>query len=436
MPRPIEELRRVRLEKLENLKKAGINPFPNKFERKLSLKESRVSKLGSEIKTAGRITALRTHGALTFADLWDAEAKIQLLFKKDELSDEDYKNIESLDIGDFLGVVGELFKTNAGELTILVQKYTFLSKALRPLPEKWEGLKEKETRFRNRYLDLIANEQSRKTLTARSKIVSTTRRFLDELGFLEVEAPVLQPVYGGAAAKPFTTHYEALEHDFYLRIADELYLKRLIIGGFEKVYEIGKDFRNEGIDSTHSPEFTQMECYQAYGDLYDMISLVEGLYKRMAKEIYAKTEITYQGKILDFGKSWERLPHAKAPKDEKGDIDGSKIWNPTFVVDWPLKTTVFAKVNRDNPMLVERFEPFAGGMELGNAYTELNDPLLQRRLLEEQKNPVDEDFLEAMEYGMPPMGGLGLGIDRLAMIFTDQSNIREVIAFPTLKPRQ
>jgi len=436
MPRPIEELRRVRLEKLENLKKAGINPFPNKFERKLSLKESRVSKLGSEIKTAGRITALRTHGALTFADLWDAEAKIQLFFKKDELSDEDYKNIESLDIGDFLGVVGELFKTNAGELTILVQKYTFLSKALRPLPEKWEGLKEKETRFRNRYLDLIANEQSRKTLTARSKIVSTTRRFLDELGFLEVETPVLQPVYGGAAAKPFTTHYEALEHDFYLRIADELYLKRLIIGGFEKVYEIGKDFRNEGIDSTHSPEFTQMECYQAYGDLYDMISLVEGLYKRMAKEIYAKTEITYQGKNLDFGKSWERLPYAKAPKDEKGDIDGSKIWNPTFVVDWPLKTTVFAKVNRDNPKLVERFEPFAGGMELGNAYTELNDPLLQRRLLEEQKNPVDEDFLEAMEYGMPPMGGLGLGIDRLAMIFTDQSNIREVVAFPTLKPRQ
>lgn len=434
MPSPIEELRRIRLEKLEALKKAGVNPFPNKFERNCSISQAREKKLGSNIKTAGRIVAWRSHGALTFADLWDAGGKIQLLLKEDELPKASFKLLALLDLGDFLGVGGELFKTKAGELTILVKEFTILAKSLHPLPDKLEGLKEKELRFRKRYLDLIANETSRQTLVARSRITAIVRHYLDSLGFLEVETPILQPVYGGAAAEPFTTRYEALNHDFYLRIADELYLKRLIVGGLEKVYEIGKDFRNEGIDATHSPEFTQMECYAAYSDLYGMMEIVEGIYRKVAEELFGKGKITYQGKTLDFTKKWQRLPYAVAPKDDKGEVDGGKIWDPTFVVDWPRETTTFAKAKPGSPNLVERFEPFVGGMELGNAYTELNDPLLQRRLLEEQKNPVDEDFLEAMEYGMPPMGGLGLGIDRLAMIFTDQDNIREVIAFPALKP--
>lgn len=435
MPRPLEELRRIRLKKLEELRKKGVNPFPNQFERETSIKEVRELKLRSKAQTAGRIIAFRGHGGLTFADLWDAEGKIQLLFKKDDLSATDYQLLSFFDIGDFLGVSGELFKTKAGELTISVKKYTLLGKSLRPLPEKLEGLKEKELRFRKRYLDLISNEKARETLRTRSKIISIIRRYLDGLGFLEVETPILQPVYGGAAAKPFVTHYEALDHDFYLRIADELYLKRLIIGGLEKVYEISKDFRNEGIDSTHSPEFTQMECYQAYSDLYGMMEIVEGIYKEVARALYQKTEVNYQGKSLNFGKKWRRVPYARAPKDEKGDVDGSKIWEPAFIVDWPRETTPFAKVHRDDPKLVERFEPFAGGMELGNAYTELNDPVLQEVLLREQENPVDQDFIEAMEYGMPPTGGLGLGIDRMVMLFTDQENIREVIAFPTLAPK-
>jgi lysyl-tRNA synthetase class 2 len=380
------------------------------------------------------------------------------------------------DIGDFIGVAGELMTTKTGEKTVLVKELEFLAKSFHPLPEKFHGLTDVEARYRQRYVDLIANPEVKSIFVRRAKIISLIRRYLDSKGFIEVETPVLQPVYGGAAALPFTTRYEALAQNMFLRISDELYLKRLIVGGMDKVYEFGRDFRNEGLDRTHNPEFTQLELYEAYRDYNDMMTLVEELFRLIAMELYGKTEIVYEGKTLDFGKPWQRLEFVPAlaeklgadplalgqeslrklcarfgietaPETPKGklldkmfsELVQDHLEEPTFVMNHPKITTPLAKQHRSNPELVERFEPVVCGMELGNAFSELNDPAEQSARFKElmaaneEFATFDADYVLALEYGMPPCGGLGIGIDRLTMLFTGHNTIREVILFPQLR---
>lgn len=485
-------LREERLRKLAEWRRRGINPYPTRFVRSHVAQELqqglRDLPAGSEspIKTsvAGRITAKRVMGGASFVDLRDGSGRIQLYATIDALGPERYELFTQIDIGDFLGVEGLVFRTKKGELSVRVEEFTLLAKALRPLPEKWHGLQDVEIRYRQRYLDLIANEQARRIALMRSRIVSAMRRFLESEGFLEVETPILQPLYGGAAARPFTTYHNALDMTLYLRISDELYLKRLIIGGFEKVYEIGKDFRNEGISTKHNPEFTQMECYWAYADYTDMMALTERMVSQIAKEVLGSTRILYQGKEIDLAPPWQRISFREALLEytkidieccrtlpelraeiarHKLTVDLQPTWGkqidelvktyveprliqPTFVFDYPVELSPLAKRKPDNPNFVERFEPFIGAMEFGNAFSELNDPIDQRerflaqeamrRAGDEETQPLDEDFLTALEYGMPPTGGLGIGIDRLTMILTDSPSIREVILFPTLRPRQ
>jgi lysyl-tRNA synthetase class 2 len=484
-------LREERLRKLAEWRRRGIDPYPRRFERTHlaeSLQQSfRDLPAGQDSTTcarlAGRITARRLMGGASFLDLRDGSGRIQLHGTADLLGAERYELFTQIDIGDFLGVEGLVFRTKKGELSIRVEQFTLLAKALRPLPEKWHGLQDVEIRYRQRYLDLIANEHARRIAITRSRIVSAMRRFLDNEGFLEVETPVLQPLYGGAAAKPFTTYHNALETTLYLRISDELYLKRLIVGGLEKVYEIGKDFRNEGISTKHNPEFTQMECYWAYADYNDMLALTERMIFQIAKEVLGTTRILYQGHEIDLAPPWRRLPFQEALVKHTGiDIENyrtlpelcahienlklavapqptwgkqvdellktfvePKLIQPTFVLDYPLELSPLAKKKPDNPRFVERFEPFIGAMEFGNAFSELNDPMDQRerflaqevmqRAGDEETQPLDEDFLAALEYGMPPTGGLGIGIDRLTMILTDSPSIREVVLFPALRPK-
>lgn len=487
---PLEGLRKVRLQKLSDLKKAGLNPYPAKFDKQHTVAQVLAS-LDKKVATAGRIMSLRPHGKITFADLRDASGQIQLFFSESTLSHKLYATLPLLDIGDFLGVSGKVFKTKAGEITIEVGDFTPLAKSLRPLPSSWYGLKDVEERYRRRYLDLIINDDIKKTFLLRTKIVSAIRRFLDGQDFIEVETPTLQAIYGGANARPFVTNHHALESDFYLKISDELYLKRLIVGGLEKVYEIDHDFRNEGVDRTHNPEFTMMECYQAYADYHDMMELTESLYEAVAQDILGSTKIDYQGQTIDLKKPWKRQTMAetigehlgyevgkmsdddlkKAIAKEKVAYEGEptltgvaagfvrgiaiatlfeaaekKLVQPTFITDFPKETTVLAKPHRDNPSLVERFEAYINGWEMGNAYSELNDPLLQKAGFEEQvkakksgdeeAHPMDLDYVEALEYGMPPTGGLGIGIDRMVMLFANAQNIRDVILFPTLKPEK
>jgi len=444
---PLEKLRQIRIEKLEKIRQLGIDPYParwEKLESRIKNKELRERELGTKVVAAGRIMAWREHGKIIFADLRDDSGKIQLVLKKDKLSTLSSQLSALLDIGDFIGVEGKLFKTDAGELSIEVENLTLLAKSLRPLPEKREGLKDIETRYRKRYLDLLVNPEVKKVFEARTKIISSMRNFLDQRGFLEVETPTLQPVYGGATARPFVTHHQALDIDLYLRIADELYLKRLIVGGFEKVYEICKDFRNEGIDREHNPEFTQMECYWAYADYEKMMQLCEKMVISVAKEVLGTLEFEYQGKKINLKSPWKRLEFSEAPKEEDGDLDAAKIIEPTFVINYPRKISPLAKASSQNLEVVERFEPVIGGLELGNAYSELNDPLVQREIFvrqakartagDEEAHPMDEDFVEALEYGMPPTGGLGIGVDRLVMLLTNQRSIRDVILFPTMRP--
>ncbi len=446
---PLENLRQVRIEKLEKIRKLGIEPFPARWdgrESRIRNEELRTRELGSDVVAAGRIMGWREHGKIIFADLIDESGKIQLVFKSDQLPVTNYQLLALLDLGDFIGVSGKLFQTDAGELSIEVKDLTLLSKSLRPLPEKHEGLKDVETRYRRRYLDLLVNPEVKKVFQTRSKIISAMRKFLDERGFLEVETPTLQSIYGGALARPFTTHHYALDIDLYLRIADELYLKRLIVGGFEKVYEICKDFRNEGIDRQHNPEFTQMECYWAFAGYEDMMKLTEEMVGFIAREVFGGLEFEYQGQKINLKSPWKRLAFADAPKEAGGDLDASKIIEPTFVINYPQEISPLAKALPENPAVVERFEPVIGGLELGNAYSELNDPLLQREIFEaqakeraagdEEAHPMDEDFVEALEYGMPPTGGLGIGLDRLVMLLTNQPSIRDVILFPTMKPEK
>jgi len=482
--------RAVRLQRLHILREKGINPYPNRVERTHTIAEvlqhfdEWQGETGDYILT-GRIRLLREMGKAAFAQIEDGTGRIQVYFRINDLGEEAYKTVKLLDLGDFIQVRGFLFRTRTGEPTLHAQEFHILAKGLRPLPEKYHGLEDVETRQRKRYLDLIANgDEARNIFMIRSRTISAMRRYLDEHGFIEVETPILQPLYGGATARPFITHHNTLDRDFYLRIAVELYLKRLIVGGFERVYEIGRDFRNEGIDRTHNPEFTMMECYQAYADYNDIMVLVEEMVSYIAQEVKGSPRITYQGTEIDLTPPWprirlldaiaeftgidvERFPDKESlaaemrahgyeadPKLGRGrlidDLKGAMfrkgipaLKQALFLTDYPIDVSPLAKQHTEVPGLTDRFQPFVGGLELGNAFTELNDPLDQRARFEDQMRQrtqgdeeaqvLDEDFLEALEIGMPPTGGLGIGVDRLVMLMADQESIRDVILFPAMR---
>ncbi|PIT84012.1 lysine--tRNA ligase [Candidatus Micrarchaeota archaeon CG10_big_fil_rev_8_21_14_0_10_45_29] len=472
-----------RLSKLENLQKKGINPYPYSYPYTLYSSQiiSDYSKLeGSAQKVAGRIVQKRDFGKLAFCRLQDNGGQIQIMARADILGEE-MKFFASLDLGDIIGVEGEVCKTKKGEISINAKKITLLSKSLRPLPDKFKGLLDTELRYRKRHLDLIANKNVREFFITRTKIIDAMRSFLNSRGYLEVDTPILQKVYGGAAAKPFTTTHNALDEKLYLRISNELYLKRLIIGGMDKVYEFSKDFRNEAIDSTHNPEFTQIEFYEAYKDYNDFMKLTQEMFLHILNSIGKNPSFECQGKQVDFSKfstislydeikkhskidilSWNDEHEAYAQCEKAGAKPSSRtfakcvdalfdkfvapsLFNPTFVIDFPYYMCPLTKKKRDNPALAERFELFIAGFECGNCYSEMTNPLEQRKKLEEQakalaagdeeSNPIDEEFLQAMEYGMPPTAGMGIGIDRIAMILTDNVSIKEVILFPTVREK-
>lgn len=467
----MSDILETRHEKLDLLREKGVDPFGGRFSISSGVKELVDDfKEGAKAVVAGRIMAKRKHGKSIFCDLRDENAKIQLYFKADPLGADSFELFDAaLDIGDIIGAEGETFKTRTGEPTLAVKKYTVLAKSLKPLPEKWHGLKDVETRYRQRYLDLIANPEVREVFKIRCDIIKNIRSILDSKGYLEVETPMMHPIPGGAAGKPFKTHHEALDMDLYLRVAPELYLKKLLVGGFEKVYEINKSFRNEGISTRHNPEFTMLEVYTAYGDCGTTMELVRELITEAAKKVMGKEKLEYQGKTIDLTK-WETVSFAKIMKeaydinpddDEKvwisklkksgAEIEGKEIGrtailnliadliepkssHPIFVVDIFKELCPLAKAKKDEPLLTDRFELFMGGIEVANAYSELNDPIEQRARFEEQaEGEIDEDFIRALEHGMPPAGGLGIGIDRLIMLFTDSPSIRDVILFPQLR---
>jgi len=483
----LERITDQRLESLNRIRAHGIDPYPHSYHPSHSIKETialyqKQRENLHYVSLAGRIMAKRSMGKMTFADVHDGEGKIQLCFRHDLLGQEKYELLKEFDIGDFMGAQGSLFQTKTGEITLEVTDFTMLSKSLRPLPEKWHGLADIEIRYRQRYLDLICNKEVRDIFVLRSRIIAATRNFLNTKGFIEVETPVLQPQAGGALARPFITHHHTLDEDLYLRIALELHLKRLIIGGFDRVYELGRVFRNEGISVKHNPEFTLLECYQAYTDYFDMMNLVEEMFAYISQEVLGNTKIDYNGKTINFTPPWQRLSLREAikiycsidfenypdavtlrqqmaalgmevdPAKERGKLIDDLIstfvepnlTQPTFLLDYPVEMSPLAKKKRDNARLVERFEGFIAGIEIANAFTELNDPVDQReRFLQQVKERVsdgeveiaDEDFLQALEYGMPPTGGLGIGIDRAVMLLTGQQSIRDVILFPQLKKK-
>ena len=483
----LERITEQRLDSLKRIGSYGVNPYPHSYHpshtttEALDLFEHQKGKLHA-ISLAGRVMAKRSMGKMTFFDIRDGSGKIQLCFRRDLLGKERYEFLRDIDIGDIMGVEGELFRTKTGEITLEVSNFTMLCKSLRPLPEKWHGLADVEKRYRQRYLDLIANEETKTIFTLRSRIITAIRNFLNAHGFIEAETPVLQLQAGGALARPFVTHHHALGEDLYLRIALELPLKKLIVGGFDKVYEMGRVFRNEGISIKHNPEFTLLECYQTYADYNDIMNLVEEMFSDVAREVLDNTKITRNGETIDLAPPWQRLYLREAIKNYCGidfedytdtaslrsrmaemgmEVDPSKergrlidelissfvepsLVQPTFLLDYPVEMSPLAKRKRGNDRLVERFETFIGGIEVANAFTELNDPVEQReRFRQQMKEQVesaaveiaDEDFLEALEYGMPPTGGLGVGIDRLVMLLTGQQSIREVILFPQLKAK-
>ncbi len=482
---PEDNLMQERLKTLQELKRLKISPFPYRYARTdfCSDTKEKYAELdaGEEVddvvSIAGRITSLRRMGRLSFFHVLDSTGKMQVMMREDDNKKLYGSLFPLLDIGDIVGIRGTIIKTKTGEVTVKVKELELLAKSLRPLPEKWHGLKDVELRYRHRSLDLIMNEHVRKTFILRSQIIKAVKEFLDARGFLEVETPILQPVYGGAEAKPFVTHHNALDADLFMRISPEIYLKRLLIGGFEKVYDINKNFRNEGIDTKHNPEFTMIEFYQAYADYYDMMDVVEELYNHVAQKVLGKTAFEWQGNPIDLKRPWTRLTVHDAIKkygridvekmaDEqlKAEIKKHKIRldgphtrarmihelfdklaephliQPTFITHHYKEISPLTKEERQHPIFVERFEPFICGMEIGNAYSELNDPLEQRKRFEEQAaqtgNPVDEDFLFALEHGMPPTGGVGLGIDRMVMLLTNSASIRDVILFPTMKVKE
>ena len=493
----LNEFQKIRREKLNQIRELGINPYPFKFERTHFARDILEKFEQYEQKTvaiSGRIMAIRKHGKTAFCHLLDSSGKIQIYIRKDQISELEFKLFKLLDIGDIIGVVGEVFKTHTGEITVLVKKLELLSKSLRPLPivkEKiedgerqiYDEFADKEMRYRQRYVDLIVNPQVKDVFIKRTKIIREMRAFLEERNYLEVETPILQPLYGGANARPFVTHHNALDIDLYLRIADELYLKRLIVGGFDGVFEFGKDFRNEGIDRFHNPEFTMMELYVAYEDYNFMMDLVEQMISRTVMAVHGTHKITFQGNEIDFTPPWKRLKMRDLLKQAAGEdvlgksrdelrkiakrlhveIDDSfdvgkiideifsekvepKLIQPTFVLDYPIELSPLAKKHRSEPGIVERFEGFIAGKEICNSFSELNDPIDQKerflqqveygRAGDEEAHVMDEDYIRALEYGMPPTAGLGVGIDRLVMILTDSPSIRDVIFFPHMRPKK
>lgn len=488
-------LRAEKRKKLHELRKKGINPFPYSFDRTHSANDIRSqydSKLqsgekltDSNFRIAGRLMTLRAMGKASFFNLQDQSGSLQVYVKVEELSEEARAQFELVDLGDIVGVEGFVFRTQKGELSLHAKNFQILTKTLEPLPEKWHGVADVEIKYRHRHLDLISDAESRKVFETRSKILREIRKFMEAKGFLEVETPVLQPIYGGAAAHPFETHHRALDMKLFMKISPELYLKRLIVGGFEKVFEIGKNFRNEGIDRTHNPEFTMMEWYEAYTDYNDQMNQFEELVSHLAKTITGSTKVRFQGKEIDFTPPWRRLTVHEGVREYAGiDPDQATdqelrdkvaalepeyrnnpkklnslsrgelvmelfelkaeehLWQPTFVMDHPVEISPLTKIHRKDPRLVERFEPFAATMEIGNAYSELNDPEEQyqrlkdqeaKRTVDEEAHPMDEDFILAIDSGMPPTGGVGLGIERIVMLLTDRPSIRDIILFPTMK---
>lgn len=486
----LENLQKERIKKLQNIKKLGVDPYPASVKTTAgkparTMTEDAKKMLGKKVAVVGRIRSLRPHGKITFVDIEDASGKIQLFFSQAELPGEKYEFLANLDLGDFIQSEGEVFKTQAGEITVRVAAYQLLTKSLRPLPSAWYGLKDVEERYRKRYLDLLMNPEIRQVAEKRSQMVYAIRKFLiEEKGYFEVEDPVLQPLYGGTRAKPFKTHHNTLDADLYLRISNELYLKRLIVGGFEKVFEIGHTFRNEGMDRNHNPEFTMLETMEAYADYTDNMDLIEEMFEYVALKVFGKTKLIYQGNVLEFKRPWEKVKLADLFKKHTGVsmeelntlekaialakklgvevrdymTDGEilleifekkctdKLIQPTFVYDYPADFYPLAKRCANNPKLVESFDIYAAGMEMGTNYSEQNDPQALREawLAENKKakegNPeaqkLDEDFLEALEYGMPPTSGIGPGIDRWIMVMTDSPSISDVILFPTLRPEK
>ena len=490
MSHPIDEnpLRAEKRRKLHGLRSAGIDPFPHNFDRNSELKpilekfadlQAGDVREGDVFRVAGRVMTKRPMGKAAFFNIQDQSASMQIYLRGEELSEADRVAFDHLDLGDIVGIEGFVFKTKKGELSLHTKKFSMLCKTLEPLPEKYHGIADIEIKYRYRHLDLITDPDSREVFRKRSLIIAETRKWLNDRGFLEVETPVLQPIYGGAAAHPFQTHHRALDMKLFLKISPELYLKRLIVGGFEKVYEINKNFRNEGIDRSHNPEFTMLEWYEAYTDYNDQMQRFEQLISHLAKLITGSTKVMYQGTELDFTPPWRRLTvhdgvrqyadldpeeatheqlFAKAKElgsdMKKPSSRGEMIMEifelaaephliqPTFVMDHPMEISPLTKKHRSKSGLVERFEPFAACMEIGNSYTELNDPEDQlarlqeqeaKRLVDEEAQPMDEDFMHAIDVGMPPTGGVGIGIERIVMILTDRPSIRDILLFPTMK---
>lgn len=481
----LSEQHRIRIEKLERLKEEGKDPYTiTKFPVSILAEEirGRFDELENEtVQIAGRITSWRDMGKANFIDIRDGSDRMQVYVRMNDVGEEVFREFKTWDLGDIVGITGFVFKTKRGEISVHAKEINLLSKSLLPLPEKWHGLKDKEERYRRRYLDLIANPEVKSTFVARSRILREIRAYLDGLGYLEVDTPVLHTLEIGAAARPFVTHHNALNIDMYLRIETELYLKRLIVGGFDRVYEVGRIFRNEGMDATHNPEFTTIEMYQAYTDYFGMMDLIENMYRTVTLNVCETEVVSYQGKEIAVGKPWARLTMieavekyggvnyrdwqtdeearaaAKAKNVEikenatKGDVliaffeafVEDELIQPTIVYDYPVENSPLAKRKADEPAFTERFEYFINGCEFGNAFSELNDPIDQRerfrKQVEEKRKQganaeIDEDFITALEYGLPPTGGLGMGLDRLVMLLTDSASIRDVLLFPTMKP--
>jgi len=481
----------LRRDKLTELQSAGKDPFDvykvNRTHTSEEVKANYDTLEGKEVTVAGRLMSKRGQGKVVFSDIYDKDGKIQLFLKIDKVGEENLKQYKTLDIGDWVSASGEVFTTKTGEVSVNVNTFELNCKSLKPLPEKWHGLKDPDLRYRQREVDIITNAEVKDTFIKRSKIISAMREFLDTKGFIEVETPILGAIAGGAAAKPFTTHHNTLDMDMYLRIAPELYLKRLIVAGFEKVYEIGRNFRNEGMSVRHNPEFTSIELYEAYSDYNDMMEITENMVAYACEKINGTTKVTYQGTEIDFMPPWRRITMVDAVKEysgvdfneiksaeeaqaiakekhlefakplekvTKGDVlnalyeefGEANMIQPTFVMDYPVEISPLTKKKRGNPEFTERFEGFVFGRELCNAYSELNDPIVQRQRFDQQANErelgddeaymLDEQFMSALETGMPPTGGMGMGIDRLIMFLTDSASIRDVILFPTMRPQK
>ncbi|MCK5125267.1 MAG: lysine--tRNA ligase [candidate division Zixibacteria bacterium] len=485
---PVNQVIEGRIEKLNKLREMGINPYPYTYNVTHNTKQlldgyDELAEKETPIQTAGRIMAIRKMGKAAFLHFMDEWGRLQCYMKKNVIGDELWEQFLLLDMGDFIGMKGTMFTTRTGEQTVKIEEFEILTKSLHPLPEKWHGLTDKETRYRQRYVDLIVNQEVRDVFKTRSKVLQAIRNFLNDRGFMEVETPVLQPLYGGGIAVPFVTHHRKLDMDLYLRIADELYLKRLIVGGYDKVWEMCKDFRNEGLDRKHNPEFTMIELYQAFADYHDMMDLYEDLLRHTIKEVSGNSFLEYEGEKIEFGEPFKRISMIDAVKENGGpdlsdfdfdkalklakdaNFDKAKMLNhgkiveaffdelveptlqqPTFIIDHPKDISPLAKVHRDNPNLAERYELFACGMELGNAFSELNDPLDQKQRFidqgkvaeagDEEAHQLDHDFINALMYGMPPTGGLGIGVDRIVMLCTNQHSIQDVLFFPQMRSQK